>query len=111
MSVSGDWPAHDLAAEAVPAAQSFSIGAAVDLMAGAIDVPPAVGSATTRFEGRRLDDCEHNAAQVRGYGPHVTETDKVRNVTVNIGGTFVLALVWLALVWVWKHWQFRATST
>src|SRR5262245_29901011 len=32
-----------------------------------------------------------------------TEIDKVKNATINIGGTFVLALVWLALVWVWKQ--------
>ena len=32
------------------------------------------------------------------------------NTTVNIGGTFFLALVWLALVWTWKHQQFRGIA-
>jgi hypothetical protein len=38
-------------------------------------------------------------------GPHVTKADKIKNASVNLGGTFFLALVWLALVWVWREGQ------
>ena len=39
------------------------------------------------------------------YGPNVTQADARKNFAINIAGTFVLATVWVALIWVWKREQ------
>ena len=91
------------------AAQPFSIGVAVDLMAGAIDAwfHPQLAPPTSDMKGDVPMIARMMQLTCAGYGPSVTTTDKRKNAMVNIGGTFVLALMWLALVWVWKQGQFR----
>jgi hypothetical protein len=36
--------------------------------------------------------------------------DRVKHTTINIAGTFVLAVLWLVLVWFWKHWEIGGTT-
>ena len=90
------------------AAQPFSIGAAVDLMAGAIDawLHPGLAVPTPDLKGDAPMIARKLQLKCAGYGPAVTETDKAKNLAVNIGGTLILALMWLALVWAWKHGRF-----
>jgi len=90
------------------AAQPFSIGAAMDLMAGAVDAwfHPELTPPAPDMKGDVPMIARMMQLRCVGYGPSVTKSDKVRNATINIGGTLVLALVWLALVWVWKREQF-----
>ena len=40
-----------------------------------------------------------------GYGPGVTSSDKAKSAAMNIGGTLVLALLWL-----WASWRFRDSA-
>ncbi len=88
------------------AAQPFSIDAAVDLIAGAVDAwthPRLVP--TPDIHGDVSMIARLMQLKCAGYDPDVTAMDRVKNAWVNIGGTFGLALVWLALVWVWKRGQ------
>jgi hypothetical protein len=86
------------------ASQPFSIGAAVDLMGGAIDawLHPTLASASDT-KGDVTMIARMMQLKCAGYGPAVTGEDKARNVRVNVGGTLVLALMYLAMVWVWKR--------
>ena len=87
------------------AAQPFSIGAAADLVAGAIDAwlhqelaPPAADmKGDMRMIARIMQ------LKCAGYGPSVTGADRVKNNIVNIGGTLVLAVAWVLAVSIWKH--------
>jgi hypothetical protein len=90
------------------AARPFSIGAALDLIAGAIDawfhlrlvVPP-----TTDAKGDATMIARIMELKCAGYGPDVTASDKIKSGAVNIGGTLMLALVWL-----WAQWRFRSND-
>ena len=89
------------------AGQPFSFGGAIDLVAGAIDAwahPEFVPSTVDRKEEVSMS-AQLLQLKCAGYGPSVTHADRVKYTTVNLAGTFVLALVWLAMVWSWKHWQ------
>jgi len=92
----------------VVAAQPFSISVAVDLMAGAIDawLNPQLVAAAPDVKGDVPMVARILQLKCAGFGPDVTPADRVKNVTINIGGTLVLALAWLALVWVSKRGQF-----
>src|SRR5262249_28725022 len=87
------------------AVQPFSVGGAVDLLAGALDAwfHPQLAPPTLDMKGDVSMIAHLMQLKCAGYGPSVTKADKVKNVTINIGGTFVLGLLWLAVVWVWKH--------
>jgi len=77
-------------------------------MAGAIDawVHPQMVPATPEMKGEVSMIARMMQLKCAGYGPSVTPADRLKNTTINIGGTLVLALVWLALVWVWKDRRF-----
>jgi hypothetical protein len=86
------------------AAQPFSIGAAFDLMAGAIDAwfhPQLAASATPDVKGDAQMIARMMQLKCAGYGPDVTASDKVKGAAVMIGGALVLALLWI-----WAQWQF-----
>lgn len=87
------------------AATPFSVGGALDLLSGAVDawlhpeLIPATSEShggTSMMERLRRFDCTR-------YGASVTHDDKVKNVTVNVGGTLILSLVWLWGIWFAKH--------
>jgi hypothetical protein len=96
----------------VVAAQPFSIGTAIDLIAGAIDAwfNPQLIAAVSDVKGDLPMVARILQLKCAGFGPNVTPADRVKNVTINIGGTLVFALVWLALVWVWKRGQIRGNA-
>jgi hypothetical protein len=86
------------------AAQPFSIGVAVDLTAGAIDAwlhPQLIVPAMPDVKGDASMIARIMRFECAGYGPDVTTSDKIKSATVNIGGTLVLALLWL-----WARWRF-----
>lgn len=81
------------------ARQPFSVGAAVDLIAGAIDawihpqtsVAPFLLSAT-KGEATMLTKI---ARLNCGYGPSVTAADAWKSAAVCLGGTVVLTMIWM----------------
>ena len=80
------------------AAQPFSIGAAVDLIAGAIDAwfhPQLVVPAVPDVKGDASMIARIMQLKCAGYGPDVTASDKFKSGAVNIGGTLLLAILWL----------------
>jgi hypothetical protein len=83
------------------AAQPFSIGGALDLLGGAIDawLNPQLIRSTPDTTGGVSMTARLLRLGCAGYGPQVTREDKVRSTVVNIGGTLLLTLVWLALFW------------
>jgi hypothetical protein len=86
------------------AAQPFSIGAAVDLMAGAVDAwfhPRLAVPATPDAKGDAQMIARMMQLKCAGYGPGVTTGDAVKSATVMIGGTLALTLLWL-----WAQRQF-----
>jgi hypothetical protein len=86
------------------AARPFSIGAAIDLMAGAIDAwfhPQLVVPATPDVKGDASMIARIMQLECAGYGPDVTASDKIKSSAVNIAGTLILALLWL-----WAQWRF-----
>jgi hypothetical protein len=97
---------------ALIAAQPFSIAAAIDLLAGAIDAwfHPRMVQPTPEMKGDVPMIARIMQLKCAGYGPTVTPTDRRKNTTINIGGTLVLALAWLALVWVWKDRHFTGNG-
>jgi hypothetical protein len=87
------------------ATQPFSMGAAIDLVAGAIDawLNPQLAPPTADTKGNIMSIARVMQFKCAGYGPTVTKEDKARNVRVNVGGTLVLAAMYLAMVWIWKR--------
>ena len=83
---------------AVIAAQPFSIGAAFDLVAGAVDAwlhPQLVPPALPETKGDVTMIARLMQLKCAGYGPNVTASDKTKSAAVNVGGTLLLASVWL----------------
>ena len=82
------------------ARQPFSVGAAVDLIAGAIDawihpqvlVEPFPISATKGDETMLTKMIRLRCA---GYGPHITAADQWKSAAVTLGGTVVLTMIWM----------------
>ena len=91
------------------ALQPFSVGAAIDVLAGAIDAwfHLQLVPAKPDLNGDVAMIARIIQLKCAGYGPNVTKSDRVKNTAVNIAGTLVLAVAWLAAVWVVKHRQFR----
>lgn len=87
------------------ATQPFSIGGALDLFGGAVDawLHPELVPATPEKRGGTPMLAQLRRFECMGYGPDVTERDKTRNLAVNIGGTLILSLVWLTMIWSFKH--------
>jgi len=84
------------------AAQPFSLGGALDLVAGAIDAwchPQLAGRATPGLEGGATMVARMLHLKCAGYGPEVAAGDRARATAMNIGGTLVLALLWLWVLW------------
>src|SRR6185437_8341395 len=93
------------------AGQPFSIGLALDLIGGAIDAwrhPQLVPSTSSPGETPMIPRIMQLACG--GYGPEITRTDKVRNLAISVGGTVVLSLLWLALVWLAKRHEFSGQT-
>ena len=90
---------------ALVAAQPFSLGAAFDLMAGAVDAwlhPQLAAADTMAVKGDATMMARMMRLKCAGYGPGVTADDKARSRTVNIAGSFLLAVLG-----VWSQWQFK----
>jgi len=84
------------------ATQPFSIGAAVDLMAGAIDAwfhPEFSPAETPNVKGNTVMIARLLQLKCAGYGPDVTSSDKAKSTWTNIGGTLVLSALWLLALW------------
>ena len=88
----------------IVAAQRFSFGGAIDLLAGAIDAwfHPQLAAAVPDVKGDGSMMARLLQLECAGYGLARTPEDRRMDTLVNIGGTFFLTLVWLALVWTWK---------
>jgi hypothetical protein len=87
--------------KAIVAAQPFSVGGALDLIGGALDAwlhPQLI----TSTEGEVPMSTILRQLACAGYGPALTRSDRIKGAAINVGGTLMLALVWLAVVW-----QFR----
>jgi hypothetical protein len=93
------------------AARPFSIGAAADLIAGAIDAwfnPQLAAAGTTKSEGLKGDvSMIARTMQLKcaGYGPQIGAIDKTKSTAVVLGGTLLLATLYL-----WSVWQFGKNS-
>ncbi len=86
------------------AARPFSIGAAADLIAGAIDAwlnPQLAAAGTADMKGEGSMIARTMQLKCAGYGPHVGAIDKTKSTTVMLGGTLFLAALYL-----WSVWQF-----
>jgi hypothetical protein len=80
------------------AARPFSVSAAVDLMAGAIDAwfhPQFAPAGTSNVKGDVVMIARALQLKCAGYGPDVTGSDKVKSTWTNIGGSLVLSALWL----------------
>lgn len=81
------------------ARQPFSVGAAVDIIAGAIDawihpqasVAPFLLSATKGEATMLTKIARFNC----GYGPNVTAADQRKSVAVSLGGTVLFTMIWM----------------
>ena len=81
------------------ARQPFSVGAAVDIIAGAIDawihpqvsVAPFLASAP---KGEATMLTKMIRLKCAGYGPNVTAADRWKSAAVSLGGTGVLTMLW-----------------
>jgi hypothetical protein len=85
------------------AARPFSIGGALDLLAGAIDAwihPELVAPATSESKGEVVMIARALHLKCAGYGPDITSSDKRKSAAVVVGGALVLTLLWL-----WAQWQ------
>jgi hypothetical protein len=94
------------------AASPFSIGGALDLIGGAVDawLHPELIRPTSDSDGGTSMIKELMRFDCTRYGASATQDDKVKNWTVNIGGTLILAIVWLWMVWFAKHHAFSAEA-
>jgi hypothetical protein len=84
------------------AAQPFSIGGALDLIAGAIDAwlhPHLAAPARPDVRGDATMIARMMRFECAGYGPNVTASDKLRSAAETIGGTLALSLLWLGTQW------------
>jgi hypothetical protein len=90
--------------EELVAARRFSFGAAVDLIAGAIDAwlnPQLTAAAATAGTADRKGDIPMIARTCAFELHEVSAIDKAKSTTVMLGGTLFLALLYL-----WSVWQF-----
>jgi hypothetical protein len=93
---------------AVIAAQPFSLGASFDLIAGAADAwlhPQLIAPAAPDTKGDVTMIARLIQLKCAGYGPHVTSSDKAKSAAMNVGGTLVLASLWL-----WSSWRYRDSA-
>ena len=84
------------------AARPFSVGAAVDLVAGAIDAwlhPQLVVPAGPATAGDASMIARIMQLKCAGYGSDVTASDRFKSGAVNIVGTLMLAFLWLLATW------------
>jgi hypothetical protein len=80
------------------AAQSFSIGSAIDLLAGAVDAwlhPELITAADPNSEGEPMMVARLMQLQCAGCSPDITASDRRKSAAMNIGGTIVLVVPWL----------------
>jgi hypothetical protein len=80
------------------AAQSFSIGSAIDLLAGAVDAwlhPELIRPIDPDSKGEAMMVARMMQPKCAGCGPDISASDKRKSAAVNIGGTLVLILPWL----------------
>lgn len=80
------------------AAQPFSMGAAADLLAGAIDAwfhPQLATPATPDSKGDVGMIARMMQLKCAGYGPAITLNDKLKSAAVVVGGALVLTVLWL----------------
>jgi hypothetical protein len=91
--------------------QPFSIGALVDVIAGAIDAwlhpelsrtAPGTGDA----KGELTMVARMMQLTCAGYGPQVSAADVRKSNTITIGGTLILVSMWLVAVWQFKGNQY-----
>jgi hypothetical protein len=84
------------------AAQRFSIGGALDLLAGAVDAwihPELVAPTTSESKGEVVMIARALRLKCAGYGPDITSSDKRKSAAVMIGGALLLTLLWLGAQW------------
>jgi hypothetical protein len=84
---------HDLVAS-----QPFSIGSAIDLLAGAIDAwlhPELIARSEEHSRGETIMVAKLMQLRCAGCGPDISVTDKRKRAATNIGGTLVLVFPWL----------------
>jgi hypothetical protein len=85
------------------AAHPFSLGAALDLLAGAIDAwlhPQLATAETPDSKGDVPMIARMMQLKCAGYGPDVTASDKRKSVAVILAGTLALTPLWL-----WAQWR------
>jgi hypothetical protein len=85
------------------AAQPFSIGAAADLIAGAIDAwlhPQLAASPSSDAKGDLSMIAKMMQLKCAGYGPDITASDKRKGALTVLGGALVLTTLWL-----WAQWR------
>jgi len=94
------------------ASTSFSIGGALDLLGGAVDawLHPELIATSSDGDGGISMIARLTGFECAGYGPSVTRSDRVKNTAVNVGGTLILSLVWLSMMWLSKHNDFRGQA-
>jgi hypothetical protein len=83
------------------AMQRFSFGAAVDLIAGAIDAwlnpqLAAAGTADTKGDGSMI--ARTMQLKCAGHGPKISAGDTGRATGIMLGGTLALTLLWMWMV-------------
>jgi hypothetical protein len=84
------------------AAQRFSIGAVIDLLAGAVDAwlhPELITPATADSKGEAIMAGVLLQLKCAGCSPDIAASDKRKSTAMNIGGTLVLTLPWLWAIW------------
>lgn len=84
------------------ATRPFSIGGALDLLAGAIDAwihPELVAPVTSESKGETVMVARALHLKCAGYGPDITSSDKRKSAGVMVGGALVFALLWLGAQW------------
>lgn len=89
--------------EELVAERRFSIGAAADLIAGAIDAwlnpQLAVAAGRTEMKGKGPMIAIPMQLKCWSHGPEIGAADKAKSTSVMIGGTLFLALLYLWSVW------------
>jgi hypothetical protein len=83
------------------AAQPFSLGSAIDLLAGAVDAwlhPDLITPTDPDSKGETVMVARLMQLKCAGCGPDVTASDKRKCTAINIGGTLALVLPWLSAV-------------
>jgi hypothetical protein len=83
---------------ALVAAQSFSIGAAIDLLAGAVDAwlhPELITPTDADSNEEATMVVKLMQLKCAGGSPDVAASDSLKSAAMNIGGTLILVLPWL----------------